>query len=205
MDHMVDNAPTRFLRMRWLFFRCIYQTIRLQTSPYSRLCWTIVHILIGNSIECEGFKKQLGRFQTIVSLFLSLSHLSKLSIPLQMKIADLLNPIENDKDTPPAEKSTEPFLCDPINFCSICQRSFGRYSEFKRHILTLHPTSETQWHVCPNPGCGKRFTRADALRDHLKTKKAKLYNCQSVRFLKTKLKTPANDIYSNICKRDINA
>jgi len=96
-----------------------------------------------------------------------------------MKIADLLNPEDGSQDIPPAEKSAEPIRTEPVNFCSICQRSFGRYSEYSRHLKTIHPTSRTQWHVCPNPGCGKRFTRADALRDHLKTKKARLYNCRS--------------------------
>jgi hypothetical protein len=96
-----------------------------------------------------------------------------------MKISDLLNPIQANDDIPQPKKTLrQPESVEPPNYCSACRKSFGRYSEYSRHMRTIHPTSETQWHTCPNPGCKMRFTRPDALRDHLKTKKARLYNCQ---------------------------
>jgi hypothetical protein len=114
--------------------------------------------------------------------YADLTPIKKLSSGLflqRMRISDLLNPINDDEAAPKEQIYPQPPPTEPRNFCLICRRSFGRYSEYSRHMRTVHPTSETQWHTCPNPGCKMRFTRPDALRDHLKTKKARLYNCQS--------------------------
>jgi hypothetical protein len=96
-----------------------------------------------------------------------------------MRIQDLLNPIEDEQAIKRPNTLRQPESVESSNYCLACRKSFGRYSEYSRHMKTIHPTSETQWHTCPNPGCKMRFTRPDALRDHLKTKKARLYNCQS--------------------------
>jgi len=95
-----------------------------------------------------------------------------------MKISELLNPIDNDISSLPSEISSKPIFAEPANYCSLCDRYFGRNSELKRHNRNSHPPEGAPWYPCPNSGCGKRFARMDALRDHLKTKRARMWNCQ---------------------------
>ncbi|RCH86916.1 hypothetical protein CU098_005267 [Rhizopus stolonifer] len=49
--------------------------------------------------------------------------------------------------------------------CNQCQKTFSRPSSLRIHILSH--TGEKP-HVCPQPGCGKRFSVQSNMRRHLK-------------------------------------
>src|SRR5262249_17744195 len=52
-----------------------------------------------------------------------------------------------------------------------CDKTFGRADVRSRHRRTEHGTNPVQ-HICD--GCGQRFKRRDALRQHLRTPKAQI-------------------------------
>jgi uncharacterized Zn-finger protein len=100
-----------------------------------------------------------------------------------MKIPDLLNPEidTNDKNLNEHPSTSH----EDLNYsfaCYKCGTTFKKKNEYVRHIKTLHPTSDTIWYVCPNPGCDKKFTRQDALRSHLRSKKAQEFKCQPLNY-----------------------
>jgi hypothetical protein len=63
----------------------------------------------------------------------------------------------------------------PTYICTECDRRFTRIEDHRRHVKERHIGTKKQ-HVCgivgkPGPeGCGQSFTRAEALRRHLRSK-----------------------------------
>jgi uncharacterized Zn-finger protein len=64
---------------------------------------------------------------------------------------------------------------DRTYICTECDRRFARIEDHRRHVKERH-TGTSKQHVCgilgtPGPeGCGQSFTRAEALRRHLRSK-----------------------------------
>lgn len=55
--------------------------------------------------------------------------------------------------------------------CSLCTTTFKRLPDMLRHVKSIH--SNLKPYVCPNRKCGKAFSRKDALKRHLDSKKAR--------------------------------
>ena len=112
-----------------------------------------------------------------------------------MKIAELLNPVGlthyDERNSSRQEPESKPT-------CSICFATFSRKRDLHRHMRTVHTTMETMWFQCPNPGCDMKCTRVDALRSHLKSKKAVELRCQSIQVSNPDIRHP---IMSTAIKR----
>lgn len=52
-------------------------------------------------------------------------------------------------------------------YCEACDKTFGCYTNFKRHVDTFHKKIK-KFH-CDYPGCGKSYSANKALKDHKNT------------------------------------
>jgi uncharacterized Zn-finger protein len=100
-----------------------------------------------------------------------------------MKISDLLNPLDDEESKDNSSKDSSSIAAsEGINSllqCSECHSTFTRARDLTRHMKSLHVSHDTIWYPCPNYGCDKVFTRLDALRSHLRSKKASVFKCQT--------------------------
>jgi general transcription factor IIIA len=62
-------------------------------------------------------------------------------------------------------------MLDPVIYnCHVCQQSFGKWTELRKHTLTDHPIQCTV--------CNKTYTKPYALKIHIKEKHAKQFKVE---------------------------
>lgn len=73
-------------------------------------------------------------------------------------------PAFNILPTAQPEILPQPARDQPLRCRNGCPGSFGRFSEYRRHMRK----HEEPRHLCPKTGCDKAFARADKMRDHVR-------------------------------------